>query len=290
MRLKKSKLKHKLNQFVFEAIGTKWVIDFKGSPTFSGIEKLISDFDNLYSRFRQDSLVMEMAKSKGTYTIPHPELIDLYYLLYKKTEGQMTPLIGSLMEQTGYDANYSLNPKNMTPPKSWESSLIWDSPNLTVKEPSLLDFGAAGKGLLVDLVAKELDRQEIKSYSIDAGGDIFLKNFPSKIGLENPANTNQVIGIVDIENSSICGSSGSRRKWRGFHHIIDPRNLKSVDEVLAVWVIADSAMLADGLSTALFFCPAEKLSDFSFNFLIIYPDFTFKKSENFNAKLYQATR
>jgi len=45
----------------------------------------------------------------------------------------------------------------------------------------------------------------------------------------------------------------SVRVWAGLHHIVDPRTGEPVRDVAATWVIAGSAMVADGLATALFF-------------------------------------
>jgi thiamine biosynthesis lipoprotein len=65
------------------------------------------------------------------------------------------------------------------------------------------------------------------------------------VGLENPLDFQQVIGMVEINGESVCGSAGNRRKWqidgKEFHHIIDPVKSEPVSEVLATWVVADSA-------------------------------------------------
>ncbi len=280
----------KPNQFVFEAIGTKWVIDFEGSPAFNDIEKQIESFDRSFSRFRQDSLVAEMSKKAGTYTIPPDgvSMLDLYCDIYRQTSGLVTPLIGQTMEESGYDANYSLVPKELHKLPTWDDILIWDSPKLTLKKPALLDFGAAGKGKLVDLVGNVLQKSGATSFCVDAGGDILISNRKMKIGLEHPNDPTKVIGAIELESGSVCGSSSNRRKWRDFHHIINPRTLKPTSDVLAVWVLTKETMLADALSTCLFFVDPENLSTYKFDYLIIYPDYTFKKSKDFPGELYEA--
>jgi len=58
-----------------------------------------------------------------------------------------------------------------------------------------------------------------KDYIVDAGGDIACRNGENskeeaiKIGLENPENFSEIIGIAELRNQSICGSSGNRRAW-----------------------------------------------------------------------------
>jgi thiamine biosynthesis lipoprotein len=107
------------------------------------------------------------------------------------------------------------------------------------------------------------------------------------VGLEHPGNFEQVIGIAKIQNESIAASSGNRRTWDKFHHIINPKTLESPKNILATWVIAKKAIIADGLATCLFFVPKEKLEKyFDFECLVLFPDYAFEKSNNFPAELF----
>jgi FAD:protein FMN transferase len=47
----------------------------------------------------------------------------------------------------------------------------------------------------------------------------------------------------------------------GLHHILDARTGRPSREVLASWVIADNATLADGLATALFLTDPSRLNE-----------------------------
>ena len=214
-----------------------------------------------------------------------------YYDLYKKTNGFFTPLVGDILSDAGYDANYSLQQKKdlQVAPK-WEEILEYKNPNLIVKKTAMLDFGAGGKGYLIDLVAKVLEENNIFEYCIDAGGDILYKNkIPLRVGLENPENTKEVIGVYDLKNKSIAGSAHNRRAWGNFTHIINPKTLISPTEIIAVWVVAETAMLADALSTCLFFAPVEKFTDkYNFEYLIIYKDHSLQKSDNFSGEIFMA--
>lgn len=285
------------NRFEFEAIGTSWIIEFSGlkkSPemVFEMISDEIKQFSSIFSRFDKNSEVFKAGEKGGEITFPEKylPLVNLYQDLYKITDGLFTPLIGNLLSDSGYDDNYSLKQKELRPVLKWPEVLEYDPPKLKFKKPWLLDFGAAGKGFIVDIVGNILEEQGVESYCIDAGGDILYKGEGLlKVGLEHPENTKQVLGVAEIKNTSICGSSGNRRKWGNMHHILNPKKNDSVRDVLAVWVIAETAALADGLSTSLFFVEAEKLMNkFKFEFLVIYPDYSFKKSENFPGQIYIA--
>ena len=288
-----------LKRFEFEAIGTSWAIDIFEISSSSTIEALldkvksrIEEFDQTYSRFRSDSLVTQMSKQKGKYTLPKDskKLLDIYKKLYDITGGKMTPLIGNVISDAGYDATYSLVPSELTTPMSWSDAMDFDYPYLTVKSPMILDFGAAGKGYLVDIVGELLFSHGVTSFGINAGGDIVYHSQPGQrlaVGLEHPLDHTLAVGVASILNQSICGSSGSRRQWADFHHIIDPDTLTSPDHILATWVVADTALIADGLATALYFTDAEILGrSFDFEYAMLMEDNSLNRSINFPAEFF----
>lgn len=284
-------------QFTFEAIGTKWVIDVysklekeKSLDILVKIKARIDFFDVIYSRFREDSMVTQISRQAGNYSFPPDAelMMDLYFDLYKKTDGLVTPLIGNLISDAGYDAKYSLKQKKeLEEAPEWEDVIEYNHPILRVKKPVLLDFGAAGKGYLVDLVSKVIEENGCDEYCVDAGGDIFYKNKEIlKVGLENPDNIEQVIGVCELKNESICGSAGHRRAWGDFTHIINPKTMTSPKEIKAVWVVAKTALLADALTTCLFFVEPEVLKDYSFEYVILNADNTVKKSEGWRGEVF----
>lgn len=280
----------------FDAIGTRWVIDiydhYRGKNLENRIEKIISDFSKIFSRFDSSSEISKASARPHKILIPkeYQDLVNLYIKLYKLTNGKFTPLIGNLLDDAGYDKDYSLKSKTLREVPKLDDVINFLDNVLEIKTPSTLDFGAAGKGFLVDLVSGLLESEKIKNYCIDAGGDILFKTTSEnnlKVGLENPDDFSQVIGVCNLKNQSICGSAGNRRKWGEHHHIFDPDNQKSVEKIKAVWVISDKAYIADGLSTALFFTEPSALDkEFNFEYLIIHSDNQFKKSQNFPGEVF----
>jgi thiamine biosynthesis lipoprotein len=274
-------------QFNFEAIGTTWQIDIqeklegaRETALLSSVMARIEEFDRAYSRFRSNSLVTKMSHSSGTFVLPDdaPPMLALYRDLYDRTGGLFTPLVGDMLSDAGYDAAYSLTQKKeLTAPFSWDEVMEYRAPTLVMKRPTLLDFGAAGKGYLVDLVARTLEENKIFEYTIDAGGDMLHKGLePLRIGLEDPEDMTKLIGVCSLKNGSIAGSAGNRRKWGDFNHIMNPKTLVSERTVLAVWVTASNAMLADALATCLFFVDANTLADaYNFEYVLIRSDRSF---------------
>ncbi|MCU1528839.1 MAG: hypothetical protein JWP75_2602, partial [Frondihabitans sp.] len=218
----------------------------------------IDDFDRVWSRFRDDSLVSRIATTPGRYALPSEAgpLLDLYRTLYEVTSGSVSPLVGRRLEHLGYDPDYSF--RVSTDPAAvpvWDDRVLWDDTHLTTTSPVTIDVGAAGKGYLVDIVAGLLDDAGIDDYVVNASGDLRHRgSSPVRVALEHPFDTTMAIGVVELHNSSVCASAPNRRTWGdGLHHIIDATTGLPTTAIAATWAFASTALVADGLATALFF-------------------------------------
>ncbi len=237
-------------------------------------------------------MVTAMASQKGHYELPADAqpLLDLYAKLYDITDGAVTPLIGQSLADAGYDASYSLQPGVVSSPPAWDEALVYNFPDLSLRKPALLDFGAAGKGYLVDIISDLLSVHAIHSFCVDAGGDMVYRTPTDQsldIALEHPADPAQAIGIAHIRNQALCGSATNRRAWDGYHHIMDPHSQTSPGHIQALWVVAANGLLADGLSTALFFVsPARLREQFDFEYAIVNSDYSLDYSPGFPADFF----
>ncbi len=277
----------------FEAIGTWWDISVPSGITSAleaNIHAFLTTFDQKWSRFRPDSDITQLSHDAGVLSLTDEEvrLIKWYYVLHKATDGLVTPLVGRTLSDAGYDADYSLIPHStiqQTP--AWSDTLRLDGNELHVLAPTLIDIGAAGKGFAIDQVARLIEAQGHTAYTIDAGGDIRIGTNTETVGFEHPADPSKVIGATPLSEQSICGSAGNRRTWGDWHHIINPHTSLPAQEVVASWAIADSAMIADGLATALFFVHPEKLLHLShFSYVLIHQDDTILYSKNKQIRLF----
>ena len=279
----------------FEAIGAPWRIQTP-APLSDGIVRnihaSIDEFDGVYSRFRTDSLVARIASTSGRWTFPADAapLFALYRTLYNATEGAMSPLVGERLESLGYDRDYTLRPRpESVDVPTWDEIMHWDGTTLTTTRPVLVDVGAAGKGYLVDLVARVLEDAGVDEYLIDASGDILHRGGEAvRVGLEHPFDAEQAIGICQLQNASICASAPNRRAWGdGLHHILDATTGEPTATVAATWAVAPTGLVADGLATALFFAAAPALSvDFRFDYVRMFPDSRVEYSRTFPGEVF----
>ena len=294
----------------FEAIGVPWRIGLGSAETPAGsiggplaVDDLtavlarIEQFDRDWSRFRDDSLVARIAREPGSWRLPADAipLFTLYEQLHALTDARVSPLVGASIERLGYDAGYRLTPAgDALPAPSWADSIaLRQTPEglvLDTVAPVLLDVGAAGKGYLVDLVGDLLAARGVTETLIDASGDVRVRGERSiRIALEHPADPSKAVGVAEVTDAALCGSAINRRVWgEGLHHIVDAVTGRPVaDGVIATWVVADSALLADALATALFFVePARLCEAFGFEWVRLSTHTGLEASAGFRGELF----
>jgi FAD:protein FMN transferase len=263
-------------RFSFEAIGTQWHIDTPGELTAdarAAVVRVIDEYDAAYSRFRPDSLISALTADGGHIDLPPSgeALGHLFRTLHRLTDGAMSPLVGRSLDQLGYDAGYSLVPRGApVPAPAWDATFQWHGTSIRSGRPVTVDVGAAGKGQLVDLVSAALRETGHPEHTVDAGGDMVHYGPTSlRVALEHPYTPGSAIGTVALQDRALCASASNRRRWAdGFHHVLDATTGQCVDTVVASWVLADDALVADALATALFLVPPEVLlTEFNFDYI-----------------------
>jgi len=121
------------------------------------------------------------------------------------------------------------------------------------------------KGFIVDRAAAVLKSQGIASAMINAGGDIRVvgdtKGHPWHIGIQDPSGRKSHVQTVALTDMAVA-TSGSYEDYfdplMRHHHLVGSDATGSPRRVISATAVAPSAMLADGLSTALFLLPPKQ--------------------------------
>ncbi len=157
-----------------------------------------------------------------------------------------------------------------------------------------LDFGAAGKGFLVDLLSRQIaGRMPGCDFVIDAGGDMYT-TVDITVAMESPWDDTEAVGVVQLPaGSALCASSPSRRHWtvadslQQVHHLLDALTGEPVRTVAASWcmVPAGSSDWPTG------WCDAQSTAAFlglmhGFPFARIMSDGSTQVSPRFPARLH----
>jgi thiamine biosynthesis lipoprotein len=245
-------------------LGTYWWFEiFDESQNLAKIQDFlisnIQEFEQNYSRFIEASLLSQLNKTR-VLDYPSQEMKDLINIAldyYDLSKGSFNPAIGSILENRGYDKDYSFKRHSESETVHNFSNLISISDDvIKLNGESNLDFGGFGKGYLIDKLAKSLVKEfKLQDFMINGGGDILVFGDQKKeILLENPFKSGYSFLSIDLQNQALGSSSNTKRKWKDqqtgqeFAHIINPKDLDQVSKV-GSFVIASDALTADILAT-----------------------------------------
>lgn len=148
--------------------------------------------------------------------------------------------------------------------------LVLDGDQLSKTLPGVsANLSAIAKGYGVDQIGVALEEVGVDRYLVEIGGDLAAKglnasNAPWVIGVERPDETSHSIEAVLPVSDLGMATSGDYRNYfevdgTRYSHIIDPTTGRPITHLTAsVTVLADSAMSADGLATALLVVGSEE--------------------------------
>jgi len=111
--------------------------------------------------------------------------------------------------------------------------------------------GAFGKGYAIDRMLAVIDGEAM----INFGGQIGVRG-AVRVSIADPEDRQKPVVALTLRDGSLSTSSGSEKTFevagRRFSHLIDPRTGEALPPRGSVSVIADDALTADILSTALY--------------------------------------
>lgn len=268
------------------------------------MERCIDGYEQVLSRFRADSLVTRIGSAEHGGHFDFPDwtgpLFDLYDALHSATSGAIDPCVGEDLIRLGYDPALSFTVEADAGEHlgALRGRAVWGrdvvragGTALVTQGPVHLDFGACGKGYLVDVLGGLLADE--REFVIDAGGDLLVHaTEPISVALEDPEDPSRAVGVAHIADGAFCASAPSRRHWEvavderthlAIHHLLNAVDGLPAQQVEATWtsvradtnanvhsadeslhhmaVLADfPTALADGLATALFVADPDELS------------------------------
>lgn len=199
------------------------------------------------------------------------EVLDSASRISTSTQGAFDVTVGPLVDLWGFGPQYRTQrvPDNAAIERVRQSvgyQHIQTDPSAGAirkkHSRTQVDLSAIAKGYGVDRVAMILDRHGVDDYLVEIGGEFRARGTtaagrPWRIAIERPVEGRRVLGeIVVLENRAIATSGTTKdffeQDGRHYSHSIDPTTARPVDyPPMAVSVVADTAMQADGWATAL---------------------------------------
>jgi thiamine biosynthesis lipoprotein len=262
----------------FQAMNSHIVLAAEGDPAevqdgFRKARRLISENEQRFTRFSEDSELAQLNRSAGNWFSASPELFEVLrqaQALRAETHGLFDPAILPALQQAGYDR--SMDELRRSGPRQTHSSAATVLPDLSLLRldpvpksiylpPGMqIDLGGIAKGWIAEQAARQL-AQFSKACAVSAGGDMVLTGLPEgeprwEIGLENPLDSTQDLCLLHVKPGTVTTSSIAKRQWKlgnqTQHHLIDPRTGRPAQtDWLSVTVWSPQAAKAEAYAKAL---------------------------------------
>ncbi len=227
--------------------------------------KEMQRIDSLTNLFNPKSAISQLNRKKTIVNQELAQIVEKAIEISKWSNGAFDITVYPLLKVWGfYD---TLPPKKIPEPSCIKEILKNVSyKRIKIHQDSIIlnecsiDLSGIAKGYAVDRAVKILLSSHgiIKKGLVDAGGDIrcFGTNHEKwRIGIKNPRG-NDIIMIKEIGNVSIATSGDYENFYiinkRRYHHLINPKTGYPAEECISATVIAEDALTADAMATALF--------------------------------------
>jgi len=237
------------------------------------LDSIFAVINSSMSTYHQDSDISRLNRGEDVELDVH--FINVFNAsidIYNKTSGYFDPSIGPLVNAYGFGPTTPLNTISSSVIDSIMEKVSLEKFKVTNKklecevEGFFLDFNAIAKGYTVDVIAGHLQKNGLKDFFVELGGEIVAvgknseKNQSWNFGIEKPIENNETRNLthaIKLENKALA-TSGNYRKFRvdeatsqKFVHTINPKTgMAEKSNILSASVVADKCMIADAYATA----------------------------------------
>ncbi|HYI11156.1 MAG TPA: FAD:protein FMN transferase [Thermoanaerobaculia bacterium] len=193
--------------------------------------------ESMLSTWTEESELARLNRGAGQASPELRALLDETADWSKKTGGAFDPRVKSLIDVW----------------KTREAGALPDAGAIAeARKSSRIEEGAFGKGYALDRMLARITSAEAM---IDFGGQLAVRG-ELRVTVADPARRDRPVVAFTMRDASLSTSSGSEKTFeidgRRFSHILDPRTGGALPPRGSVSVIADDALSADILSTALY--------------------------------------
>lgn len=217
----------------------------------------LNRLEDLFSLYRPSSALSKLNRD-GAYAEAPEELIAALTVcrdLYENSGGAFDPSIQKLWE---YYGSGKLNLTDALMLVGFDRVQVSAS-EITLPTGMALTLNGIAQGIATDRIATLMRNAGAQHTLINLGEFRALgpKSDGSawRVGLRDPAALWRVSDVVLLRDGALATSAGSGHRFQKGHHLLDPRTGQSAQHFNSVSVVAPSATLADGLSTALYVLP-----------------------------------
>ena len=236
------------------------------------VERVVADFDQAASRFRDDSELSLLNAAAGRWVAVRPlltEAIQAALHAARVTGGDVDPTVGQALIALGYDRDFELvraagrpaRPRLAAVP-GWQTVQI-DESSHRVRLPRgvSLDLGATAKALCADRAAAAALQSAGCGVLVSLGGDLAIagpaprEGWRIRVTDDHRADVSAPGQWVALSSGGLATSSTAVRRWPTAggeaHHLVDPSSGRpAAGPWRTVSVSAASCLEANIASTA----------------------------------------
>lgn len=252
--------------------GTTYSVTYQcGEDLQKEIEAELKKVDDEFSMFNSQSIVARL--NNGEQPELSNDFIDVFKLarqVSEDTNGAFDITVAPLVNAWGFGFKHEQMPSKEQVDSLREligyRYVTLKDKNITMQKPGMmLDFSAIAKGYGVDVVARLLERHDIKNYMVEIGGEITTRGInpervPWRIGVNKPSEdalneNHELQTILNVTDKSMATSGNYRNFYvkggKKYAHTIDPKTGYPVQHsLLSATVLTDRCAKADAYATS----------------------------------------
>jgi len=281
------KERHEMERFLFGTYVKILVDDKNKNRAERAMKKAFAEIERIDKKYNSkvETSIISTLNNKdfenGRKEVPFDEegrvllnkVAEIYHLTNKKYDITISPL----MSLWGFDET-NIIPREAVPTEEEikESLEKIDFSKITFNEKILsmeipvtnIDTGSFLKGYAIEKGAEILKNEGIENAFITSISSLFALGVrpdgsPWRIGIQNPDDPSELIGVLELTNESI-GISGSYQTYveidgKNYHHIFDKETGFPVEDKKMVIVVSNDCFLADIYSTGFYLMNVEDI-------------------------------
>ena len=248
------------------------------------IEKELARFDGSLSPFNDTSVISRINRNERV--LPDSLFTTVFKRsmeISRQTAGAFDITVAPLVNAWGFGFKDGVFPRPATIDSllryvGYQSVRLTPEGYVQKQHPqTMLDCSAVAKGYAVDIIGHLLERQGVKNFMVDIGGEVVVRGRNPqqalwRIGINKPVDdslsTNRELQeVLHITDVGIATSGNYRnfyyRDGKKYAHTIDPHTGYPVQhELLSATVIARDCMSADAYATSFMVMGLDKAAAF----------------------------
>jgi thiamine biosynthesis lipoprotein len=225
----------------------------------------IKEMEQKFNEYDPQSMISKINMSSETEFEMDPDLFNLLQLadsLWQISDGNFDPTIKPVWDLWAFNTPNPVVPDSLTLSEALKdvgfARIQYDEDTLTKPQGMQLTLGAFAKGYILDKAIAKMKQQNLLRGFINCRSSMRFFGFSVAplVYIQHPRNKDDSIASFRINDLSV-GTSGDYQQYFDYenvryHHILNAKTGKPVENIFSVTVVSESAALADGLSTALF--------------------------------------